>query len=188
MDIRNRPHYVYRYVDEAGVTLYVGCSVDWSGHRQVAHKKTPWWPRVAQVFVTLFRDRAMGRAAETKAIAEFKPLFNHVDHPDRVELRRRQAREGAGGDRICPRCKGPMEYRLHRPYCAKCTTEYSKAYHKANYKPHPATSHPPLPCSRCGLRPKFRNWWCKECTHAYHRAWRRGRFLTRELDPDRVKG
>lgn len=69
-------HYVYRYLDAEGNTLYVGCTTDLS-QRERQHKATkPWFPLVASAMVDMFLSKDDARAFERQKIEQLQPPHN----------------------------------------------------------------------------------------------------------------
>lgn len=77
-DTADQPHAVYRCWDSDGVLLYVGCSKTpekrWLHWRQNKAADWPLWTTRREV--EWFPDERVGRAAESAAIRDERPLFN----------------------------------------------------------------------------------------------------------------
>lgn len=72
----NRAHFVYRCYDAQGLLLYVGCTVDLAT-RRIGHTRQSWWfPQVDSYRVIAFSNRRRALAAEARAIATERPLWN----------------------------------------------------------------------------------------------------------------
>lgn len=67
--------FVYRCYDQSGVLLYVGYTSQ-LGIRMQAHRRSPWWPRVANVTRQQCETVTAAMAAERLAIQQERPLLN----------------------------------------------------------------------------------------------------------------
>lgn len=71
-------HYVYRYFDEAGDLLYVGCTKDVEARERQHRTASHWFPSVARRTVKQFADRDRARHAERVTVASEHPQHNVI--------------------------------------------------------------------------------------------------------------
>ena len=76
-DMVHRRTCVYRCYDAAERLLYVGISMSLEG-RLTKHRRTAWWPEVAEITVQWFDGREAAKAAERAAIRDEAPLHNRA--------------------------------------------------------------------------------------------------------------
>lgn len=70
------PTLLYRIYGADGTLLYVGVTCDWE-ERVRRHASTqPWWDEVEYVDFEPRQPRRLALAAERRAIAEERPLYN----------------------------------------------------------------------------------------------------------------
>lgn len=74
-DMVNRRTCVYRAYDAEERLLYVGISMNLDG-RLTKHRRTAWWPLVAEITVQWFDGRELAKSAERAAILNENPLYN----------------------------------------------------------------------------------------------------------------
>lgn len=72
----DRPHWVYRCLDEHGKPLYVGCTCDLFGRLRFHRSNTVWAPAVAKVIATVHPDRRSALAVERAEIVRLDPAWN----------------------------------------------------------------------------------------------------------------
>lgn len=85
-DMVHRRTCLYRAYDAAGQLLYVGISMSLDG-RLTKHRRTEWWPLVAEITVQWFEGREPAKAAERAAIIAEAPLYNRARPPRPVRIR-----------------------------------------------------------------------------------------------------
>lgn len=71
---------VYVCAAADGTVLYVGYTGRGS-ERLAAHTSRPWWPAVAEIFLTRFETEQDARKHETRMIRGLFPLFNVQGRP-----------------------------------------------------------------------------------------------------------
>lgn len=67
---------VYRFFDEYGELLYVGCTGNLLARVQWHRAHQPWWSSVARLTVVEYGNQVAALAAELEAIQTELPLFN----------------------------------------------------------------------------------------------------------------
>lgn len=175
------PHTVYTCWGDAGACLYVGCAHDWTSRRVQHAWKKPWWAEVKAVTLEAMPDLAAGLARERELIQILTPKYNIVHNRSEQAAARERAQQERLREREakrlrCPCCGGPKE--SWDNYCSPCRSAKGKKWRADHHTPKP--KRPPPPCARCGERPKFRNWWCKECTSTYNMHMRAGRSIVKD--------
>jgi predicted GIY-YIG superfamily endonuclease len=84
--LEDRPHAVYRMLDENDAPLYIGCTYDVAQALLEQRSVTPLWARTARVTTEWHPTRSDALAAEAAAIRAECPYWNrhHTDHVDEV--------------------------------------------------------------------------------------------------------
>jgi predicted GIY-YIG superfamily endonuclease len=67
---------VYRYFDEDGAILYIGCTNDQFGRMEQHRMSSPWWHEVRSFTAERHSTQAEARASESSAIYAEYPLYN----------------------------------------------------------------------------------------------------------------
>lgn len=81
MSTRPRPHALYRFYADDGRLLYVGITSS-PAHRFEQHaEQKPWWHEVRGISMETYPDRPSVLAAERRAIAVERPVYNIVREP-----------------------------------------------------------------------------------------------------------
>ncbi len=69
-------HVVYTYRDHSGQPVYVGSTSDLLARIQCHKTESAWWARDLTLTYTVYDTEVAAREAETRTIAELKPLHN----------------------------------------------------------------------------------------------------------------
>lgn len=86
-------HYVYRYLDAEGNTLYVGCTTDLARRERQHKAEKAWFPLVASVMADVFVSRDDALAFEKEKIEQIQPPHNQI-YTERARKPRHMRREG----------------------------------------------------------------------------------------------
>jgi hypothetical protein len=127
-ELVDTPHIVYRFKAEDGRLLYVGVTRTF-GSRFEQHVLTkPWWPEVATIDLTHYRNGVDAHIAEAAAIEIETPEYN-VSAPNVKALfdnaRPIRPQRPAGQATTCPKCGAPKQ-RPKAPYCNGCQRQYQR--------------------------------------------------------------
>jgi hypothetical protein len=74
----NPPAAVYRHVNAAGETIYIGCSINPMARFGMHRGKSPWATQVVSIAIEWFPSQDAALAEERRLIATEKPIYNRT--------------------------------------------------------------------------------------------------------------
>lgn len=165
------PHAVYRFFDDAGILLYVGCTSD-PKKRCVCHRtQSTWATQIDRVSVKWFPGWLQAARAEAEAIMDERPKHNRISPlPANVGIGYVPHPRGDGSH--CPKCGKPKLQRKDA-YCLSCRQQYMKERKVAlGWMPRPP---PTTVCPRCKGPKEAGPAYCKKCKSQINRAYKKSK-------------
>jgi hypothetical protein len=72
------PAAVYRHINAAGETIYIGCSINPMARFSMHRGKSPWATQVVNIAIDWFPSQDAALAEERRLIAAEKPIYNRT--------------------------------------------------------------------------------------------------------------